>query len=156
MASRASLTASPKPRPSSSAPYRVSAKQRAAASSTAVDTIRYYEREGLIGPIARTAGGHRAYDGDDLFWIGLVTCLRDAGLGISELREFTSLLRREGSPADRVAFLQGHRRELHERRARIDLALGVLDDKIAYYREQAGEGPGTSVEGEPAPPSSTA
>lgn len=130
----------------------------AARAGVSLDTLRYYEREGLIGPIARTAGGHRAYDGDDLFWIGLVTCLRDAGLGISELREFTSLLRREGSPADRVAFLQGHRRELHERRARIDLALGVLDDKIAYYREQAGEssGLGPSVEGEPAPPSSTA
>ncbi len=54
--------------------------------------------EGLIGPIARTAGGHRAYDGDDLFWIGLVTCLRDAGLGIAELREFTSLLRAARSP----------------------------------------------------------
>jgi DNA-binding transcriptional MerR regulator len=126
----------------------------AARAGVSLDTLRYYEREGLIGPIARTVGGHRAYDGDDLFWIGLVTCLRDAGLGISELREFTSLLRREGSPADRVAFLQGHRRELNERRARIDLALGVLDDKIAYYREQAGEGPG--VEGEPAPPSRTA
>lgn len=102
-----------------------------------LDTLRYYEREGLIGPIARTAGGHRAYDDDDLFWIGLVTCLRDAGLGISELREFTSLLRSEGSATDRVAFLQGHRRELHERKARIDLALGVLDDKIAHYREQS-------------------
>ncbi|MFJ1512439.1 MerR family transcriptional regulator [Cellulosimicrobium funkei] len=127
----------------------------AARAGVSLDTLRYYEREGLIGPIARTTGGHRAYDGDDLFWIGLVTCLRAAGLGIAELREFTSLLRREGSPADRVAFLQGHRRELRERRARIDLALGVLDDKIAYYREQSGESPAPSVEGEPAEPSST-
>lgn len=127
----------------------------ATRAGVSLDTLRYYEREGLIGPIARTVGGHRAYDGDDLFWIGLVTCLRDAGLGIAELREFTTLLRREGSPADRVAFLQGHRRELRERRARIDLALGVLDDKIAYYREQSGESPGPGVEGEPAPPSST-
>ena len=128
----------------------------AARAGVSLDTLRYYEREGLIGPIARTAGGHRAYDGDDLFWIGLVTCLRAAGPGLSALRELTSLLRRVGSPADRVAFLQGHRRELHERRARIDLALGVLDEMIAYYREQAGEAPGPSVEGDPAPPSRTA
>ena len=106
-------------------------------AGVSLDTLRYYEREGLIGPIARTAGGHRAYGDDDLFWIGLVTCLRDAGLGISELREFTSLLRSEGSASDRVAFLQGHRRELQERKTRIDLALGVLDDKIAHYSEQS-------------------
>ncbi len=85
-----------------------------------------------------------------------MTCLRDAGLGISELRKFTSLLRREGSPADRVAFLQGHRRELNERRARIDLALGVLDDKIAYYREQAEGARSRASRGGPAPPSRTA
>lgn len=108
----------------------------AARAGVSLDTLRYYEREGLIGPVARTAGGHRAYDETDLFWIGLVTCLRDAGLGISELREFTALLRSQGNASDRVAFLQEHRLELRQRRARIDLALGVLDEKIAHYSEQ--------------------
>lgn len=111
----------------------------AAATRTGVtlDTLRYYEKEGLIGPVQRTVGGHRAYGEDDLFWIGLVTCLRDAGLGISELREFTSLLRGDGDPADRVAFLRQHRKELLERIARIEVAVGVLDEKIAYYAERA-------------------
>ena len=108
----------------------------AARAGVTLDTLRYYEREGLIGPVARTGGGHRAYDETDLFWIGLVTCLRDAGLGISDLREFTSLLRSTGSASDRVTFLQEHRLELRQRRARIDLALGVLDEKIAHYRGQ--------------------
>lgn len=109
----------------------------AARAGVTLDTLRYYEKEGLIGPIARATSGHRVYDGDDLFWIGLVTCLRDAGLGIAELREFTSLLRSEGSSSDRVAFLTGHRLELQRRKERIDLALGVLDDKIAHYGEQS-------------------
>lgn len=111
----------------------------ASRAGVTLDTLRYYEREGLIGPIARTTGGHRAYDEDDLFWIGLVTCLRDAGLGISDLRDFTSLLRGEADSSDRVAFLRRHREELHNRKAQIDLAIGVLDEKIAYYEEQAGE-----------------
>lgn len=109
----------------------------ATRAGVSLDTLRYYEREGLIGPIQRTTGGHRTYGEDDLFWIGLVTCLRDAGLGISELREFTSLLRGEGDASDRVAFLRRHRRELRERMARIEVAIGVLDDKIAYYAQRA-------------------
>lgn len=57
------------------------------------DTLRYYEREGLIGPVPRDGGGRRRYEDADLEWIGLVTCLRDAGLGIADLRRFTELLR---------------------------------------------------------------
>lgn len=105
-------------------------------TGVSLDTLRYYEREGLIGPVERSDGGHRAYTDDDLFWIGLVTCLRDAGLGISDLREFTALLRTPGAASDRVAFLEGHRAELEARADRIRIAVGVLEEKIAYYRDR--------------------
>ena len=64
-----------------------------------LDTLRYYEREGLVGPIERSVGGQRRYDEDDVAWIGIVTCLRDAGLGIADLRRFTELLRSEAGVA---------------------------------------------------------
>ncbi|MEU3946172.1 MerR family transcriptional regulator [Streptomyces sp. NPDC029526] len=107
----------------------------AAADRTGVslDTLRYYEREGLIGPIRRSPGGHREYTEDDIFWIGLVTCLRDAGLGIADLRAFVAILRTEHSARDRVAFLRAHREALEQRVAALRRALEVLDDKIAYY-----------------------
>lgn len=98
-----------------------------------LDTLRYYEREGLIGPVARTSGGQRRYTDGDLAWIGLVTCLRDAGLGIADLRRFTELLRSEDGAADRVAFLHRRRMELQQQRESIDRALTVLDEKIAHY-----------------------
>lgn len=52
----------------------------AAADRTGVsiDTLRYYEREGLIGPVRRSTGGRREYTEEDVFWIGLVTCFREA------------------------------------------------------------------------------
>lgn len=96
------------------------------------DTLRYYEREGLVGPIARRSG-QRRYSEDDVAWIGIVTCLRDAGLGIADLRHFTALLRAEAGAADRVDFLRRRRAELQERVLRINAALAVLDDKIAHY-----------------------
>ena len=106
----------------------------AAAANTglSLDTLRYYESEGLIGPVSRTLGGHRAYTDDDIFWIGLIGCLRDAGLGIADLREFTSLLR-EGGSGDPVAFLTEHRVELQRRATQLQKAIAVLDEKIDYY-----------------------
>ncbi|MEU0255406.1 MerR family transcriptional regulator [Streptomyces sp. NPDC006184] len=107
----------------------------AAADRTGVslDTLRYYEREGLIGPIRRSAGGHREYTEEDVFWIGLVTCFRDAGLGIADLRGFVAILRAEHPAQDRVAFLRERRAALEERVAALSRAMVVLDEKIAYY-----------------------
>jgi DNA-binding transcriptional MerR regulator len=107
--------------------------EAAAATGLSLDTLRYYEREGLIGPIERNAGGRRRYDEDDLAWIGIVTCLREAGLGISDLRRFTELLRTEGPGQDRVTFLRLRREEMLERLRQTQAALAVLDGKIAYY-----------------------
>lgn len=107
----------------------------AAADRTGVslDTLRYYEREGLIGPIRRSPGGRREYTEDDVFWIGLVTCFRDAGLGIADLREFVTLLRSERSAQDRVAFLRERHAALHQRVVALRRAMDVLEEKIAYY-----------------------
>ncbi|GLF95286.1 MerR family transcriptional regulator [Streptomyces yaizuensis] len=107
----------------------------AAADRTGVslDTLRYYEREGLIGPIRRTAGGRREYTENDVFWIGLVTCFREAGLGIGDLREFVAILRAEHSPQERVAFLRERRGALEQRVAALCRAMEILDGKISYY-----------------------
>ena len=102
-------------------------------TGVSLDTLRYYEREGLIGPIRRSAGGRREYTEDDLFWIGLVTCFREAGLGIADLRDFVALLRAEQPPEDRVAFLRERRAALEQRVTALHRAMTVLDEKIAYY-----------------------
>lgn len=102
-------------------------------TGVSLDTLRYYEREGLIGPIRRAAGGRREYTDDDVFWIGLVTCFRDAGLGIADLRGFVAILRAEHPAQDRVAFLREHRAELERLVTALRRAMEVLDGKIAYY-----------------------
>jgi DNA-binding transcriptional MerR regulator len=107
----------------------------AAADRTGVsiDTLRYYEREGLIGPIRRSPGGRREYTEEDVFWIGLVTCFREAGLGIADLRAFVAILRAEHAAQDRVAFLRERRAALERQAAALARAMEVLDEKIAYY-----------------------
>lgn len=102
-------------------------------TGVSIDTLRYYEREGLIGPIRRSVGGRREYTENDVFWIGLVTCFREAGLGIADLREFVAILRAEHPPQERVAFLRERRAALEQRVAALRRAIEVLDEKIAYY-----------------------
>lgn len=113
--------------------------EAAERTGLSLDALRYYEREKLLPPVARTAGGRRAYCDDDLAWAGIITCLRDAGLGIADLREFTRMLRTEapGWAGERVAFLHRRRQELLERRRSIDAALTVLTEKIDHYSTQS-------------------
>lgn len=123
--------------------------EAAERTGLSLDTLRYYEREGLIGPVDRTVSGRRRYTEGDLSWIGLLTCLRDAGLGIADLRGFTHLLRTSGSePTDPVAFLRRHRAALLERQEATHRALTVLGDKIAYY-DTGAESPSRAAESAP-------
>ena len=60
------------------------------------DTLRYYERIGLIPPVPRTKGGIRDYDEESCRWIELMKCLRSAGVQIEALIEYASLYRQVG------------------------------------------------------------
>lgn len=109
--------------------------EAAEATGLSLDTLRYYEREGLIGPIDRTMSGRRTYSDGDVAWIETVTCMRAAGLGIDHLREFTSLLREEATVEERVRFLHERRVELLAQIEAIRNAVVILDDKIAHFSE---------------------
>ena len=54
-------------------------------------TLRYYERIGLIPPVTRGNGGVRLYKESDLGWIDFIKCMRNAGLSIESLIEYTTL-----------------------------------------------------------------
>lgn len=60
-------------------------------AGVSVDTIRYYEREGLIPSAERDHGGRRVYDGSILDAFTLIGALRDVGFGIADVRRLTSL-----------------------------------------------------------------
>lgn len=55
------------------------------------DTLRYYEKEKLIGPIKKGENGIRNYNEDDLKRIGFVKCMRSAGLEVAVLQKYIQL-----------------------------------------------------------------
>ncbi|WP_181312154.1 MerR family transcriptional regulator [Nocardioides campestrisoli] len=106
-----------------------------------IDTLRYYERDGLLlRPVGRSATGHRRYLDDDLRWIEMVTRLRATGMPIRDVRRYAALVRAgSGNEAARLELLRGHRQAVLARLAEVTEHLGAIDRKIGAY-ENAVEG----------------
>ncbi len=98
-----------------------------------LDTLRYYERLGLFGPVQRTTGGRRTYSDGDIAWLKLLICLRNAGLGITDLQQLIGNLRGR-SNGNVVQLLEEHRAKLLGQLDKLHTALGVLDGKLDHYR----------------------
>ncbi|MGZ0712624.1 MerR family transcriptional regulator (plasmid) [Coraliomargarita sp. W4R53] len=109
--------------------------EASASTGLSPDALRYYEAEGIIGPFTRDASNRRRVTNNDLAWIGVITCMRDAGLGISDLRIFAELLRESDVSADPTVFLQSRRAALATRADTLARAINVLDEKIAHYSQ---------------------
>lgn len=62
------------------------------------DTLRYYERIGLIPPVPRTKSGLRDYDESSCNWVNFIKCMRSAGLQIEALIEYVKLFQWEMKP----------------------------------------------------------
>lgn len=110
--------------------------QVAERTGFSLDTLRYYEKAGLLGRIDRTAGGRRAYSEGDLEWLALVRCLRDTGMPIADLRRYAELSADQSTMAERLALLEEHDRTVQ---ASIDALLAQqrrLREKIAWYHSQ--------------------
>ena len=98
------------------------------------DTLRYYERMGMIPPLTRNASGIRDYTEEDLAWVGLAKCMRAAGLPVEAMAEYVRLTQQGDSTIeDRLKLLQGQREELLKKREQIDVMLNRLEQKIERY-----------------------
>ena len=100
------------------------------------DALRYYERAGMIPPVARTAGGIRDYRDEDLAWVELALCMRSAGLSVEAISEYVRLSRLGDSTIkDRFALLQSQREILLEQQRQIAGTLDRLNYKISRYED---------------------
>ena len=104
------------------------------ATDTSADTLRYYERAGVLPEIARNVGGQRRYTDDDLGWIVFVRRLRSTGMSMRDVKEYAAMVRHGvGTMADRRRFLERHRTRVAAAVRELTAALGMLDAKIAHY-----------------------
>lgn len=100
------------------------------------DTLRYYERIGLIPPVPRTKSGIRDYDENSCGWIELMKCMRKAGVQIEALIEYVALFQKGDETIDaRKELLIEQRNQLRERMREMQQSLNRLDQKIDKYEQ---------------------
>ncbi|ONI85862.1 MerR family transcriptional regulator [Actinosynnema sp. ALI-1.44] len=114
--------------------------QAAERSGLSIDTLRYYERIGLVEPPARDSGGRRSYTDEDLAWLEFLTKLRTTGMPIRMMREYAQLrMRGLGTRARRQQILVDHRTDVLNRIAELQTCVAALNYKIGMYDEQLQE-----------------
>lgn len=99
------------------------------------DTLRYYEREGLIPPVHRNESGYRDYTNYDLNWIYFVRAMRKAGVSVESMIEYTRLFMedREGTAEARKDILREEKAELEEKIFDLQQTLDYLNYKIDNF-----------------------
>lgn len=103
-----------------------------------LDTLRYYERIGLLHEIGRTAGGRRRFTDFDVGCLMMLRCLRDTGMPITQMLHFAELTRGgdENEP-ERLAVLEAHDHRIEEQVRRLRAHQEQVRTKIAIYRAKA-------------------
>jgi DNA-binding transcriptional MerR regulator len=105
------------------------------------DTLRWYEREGLIPLVQRTSDGRRRYGPAAVRFVRLIQALRRTGMPVAEVRAFVTM--GPGTPEHsgrRLRILQEQHDRLLERRAELDRDLRVMQNKMATYRDLIARG----------------
>jgi DNA-binding transcriptional MerR regulator len=116
----------------------LSIAEAAERSGVTVDTLRYYERDGLLlQPVGRAASGHRRYSATDLSWITMITRLRSTGMPIREIRGYAELCRHgDGNELARLELLYAHRDRVLAELALVTEHLGAINRKIGIYEDR--------------------
>ena len=119
-------------------------KKAAEMFDLSVDTLRYYERVGVIPPIHRNRSGYRDYTTNDLNWIYLAKSLRNAGLSVESLIEFAHLAQIRGTEnvedaqkqilVDQLEELDKKLAEMREVRDLLVYKIETYDDHIAKFK----------------------
>ena len=101
-----------------------------------VDTLRYYERIGLIPAVNRSRGGIRDYLEEDCRWVEFIKCMRGAGLPVEALIEYVALFQQGDSTImARKELLCEQRRLLQEKLEEMQRTLEKLNYKIERYEQ---------------------
>lgn len=114
----------------------------AARTGLEPDTLRYFERQGILPAPRRDAAGRRQYVAADVDLIRMLVHLRETGMPLADIAQFTAADAEVIDPSRlRLELLTAHRRRVEDRRDALDRALEVITRKIADYTDQTTNSP---------------
>ncbi len=102
--------------------------------SVPVDTLRYYERIGLLPPVNRSKSGFRDYTESDCQWVSFIKCMRSAGIPVEALIDYVTLFQQGDATREARRQILVEQRELLQARVEEQLrTLDYLSRKIQSY-----------------------
>ena len=105
-------------------------------SGLSADTIRYYEKEGILPPIHRDQSGHRCFSQENIDWMIVLYWLRKTGMPMDVMSRYAALVHAgDHTIPERKAILREHGELLAARRAELDQCDQLLAYKLAAYDE---------------------
>lgn len=117
-----------------------SIRQAARLSGLSEHTLRFYDREGLLPNIGRTASGVRRFSEEDIEWLGIICCLKSTGMSIKQMRRFVELsMKGDCTLGARLDMLDEHKRNVEAQLADMQRHLNKVNCKIEYYRRKLDE-----------------
>ena len=110
--------------------------EAACRSGLSIDTIRYYEKSGIIPEVERGCDGQRRFSAESVEWLTLLYWLRETGMPMKTMRRFAHLYHAgDKTIGERKKVLLMHSEHLKKRRADLDRCEEVLAHKIAIYTD---------------------
>ncbi|WP_203651905.1 MerR family transcriptional regulator [Secundilactobacillus yichangensis] len=111
-------------------------------------TLRYYEREGLMPFIKRNPSGRREFSDADLDFIDLITCLKDTGMSLAEIRNFVSLTMQGDSTLEtRLNIFKQQQQAVRRQIEQANQHLAKLDYKVRFFTAACDAGTEAAVSG---------
>lgn len=100
------------------------------------DTLRYYEKIGLVENIERSPGGKRMYSEQDINHLNFITCMKKAGCSLDVIKRYMSLFERGSETVDeRVELLESQKLVLLSAMTELQESIDYLDYKIEHTRK---------------------
>lgn len=100
------------------------------------EALKFYCNEGLVPNVKRDANNHRVFDDRDVAWIKSLTCLKNCGMSIQEMKVYIGLcLQGEASIPERKTILARKRNELLTRISKLQASIDYIDWKQGFYDE---------------------
>lgn len=108
--------------------------QAAEKSNLSSYTLRYYDKEGLLPFVERSESGYREFSDGDLEWLALISCLKNTGMPIKQIKEIIELtVAGNETLHQRQQLLVEHRQAVLEQVAALQRHLEKIDCKINFY-----------------------
>lgn len=100
----------------------------------AASTLRYYDQEGLLPFVERSAGGIRMFKDSDYEWLQIIECLKKTGMPLKDIREFVLMAMQGDTTIDaRLELIKQQREAVLKQMDELQNTLNTLDFKCWYY-----------------------